>query len=348
MNNKVTRMAVCLVLLACIAAFASAANKDRTGTAGAQELLIPVGARTIAMGGSSMVFATGAEAIYWNPAGLGRMTNSVDAMLSSMNYIADIGIIYGAVGVKAGDFGTLGFSIKSINFGSIPVTTTAFPDGTGELYSPTYITMGATYSKVLTDRISIGVTANLVSERILELSASTVALNFGIQYQNLGLQGLNLGIAVKNVGPGLQFSGSNLLYPAAASTGLRGTQTYAIQAATADLPSAIEIGIGYSRKFDEKNGLSIGGMFRNNNYQEDEYNLGAEYEFNNILFLRGGYTFEPQAVKDIAGQTTYPFDYTLGAGVHYPVGDLDISIDYAYQHVKYFSGNNVFTVRLGF
>ena len=348
MNNKVTRTAVCLVLLACIASVASAANKDRIGTAGAQELLLPVGARTIAMGGSSMVFATGAEAIYWNPAGLGRMTSSVDAMLSSMNYIADIGIIYGAVGVKAGDFGTLGFSIKSVNFGSIPVTTTSFPDGTGEQYSPVYITMGVTYSKALTDRIAIGVTANLVSERILELSASTVALNFGIQYQNLGLQGLNLGIAVKNIGAGLQFNGSNLLYPAAASSGLRGTQQYAIQAAAADLPSCIEIGIGYARKFDEKNGLSIGGVFRNNNYQDDEYNLGAEYAFNDLLFVRGGYTFEPQSVKDIAGQNSYPFDYTLGAGIHYPVGDLDLSVDYAYQHVKYFSGNNVFTLRLGF
>jgi hypothetical protein len=341
-------MAVCLVLLACIASFASAANKDRIGTAGAQELLIPVGARSIAMGASSMVFATGAEAIYWNPAGLGRMTNSVDAMLSSMNYIADIGIIYGAVGVKAGDFGDLGFTVKSINFGSIPVTTAQFPDGTGEQYSPVFITMGATYAKALTDRIAVGFTANLVSERIMELSASTIALNFGIQYQNLAVQGLNLGITVKNIGPGLQFNGSNLLYQANATTGLRGTQTYAIQAATADLPSCIEIGLGYTRKFDEKNGLSIGGSFRNNNYQDDEYNLGAEYEFNDLLFLRGGYTFEPQAVKDIAGQNSYPYDYTLGAGVHVPVGDLDISIDYAYQHVKYFTGNNVFTLRLGF
>ena len=348
MNSTVTRMAVCLVLLVCVALFANAANKDRIGTAGAQELLIPVGARTLAMGASSMIFATGAEAIYWNPAGLGRMTNSVDAMLSSMNYMADIGVVYGAVGVKTGDFGDLGFSIKSINFGSIPVTTTLYPDGTGDTYSPTYITLGATYAKALTDRIAIGVTANLVTERILELSASTVALNFGIQYQNLGIQGLNLGVAVKNIGPGLQFNGSNLLVQADATTGLRATQNYAVVAATADLPSALEIGIGYQKKFDEKNSFSLGGTFRNNNYQDDEYNLGAEYSFNNLVFVRGGYTFAPQSVKDIAGGNSYPYDYTIGAGLHYPVGDLDLSFDYGYQHVKYFSGNNVITLRLGF
>jgi len=348
MKNLVTRTAVCLVLLASVALTASAANKDRIGTAGAQELLIPVGARTLAMGGSSMVFATGAEAIYWNPAGLGRMTGNVEAMISSMNYMADIGVVYGAVGIKTGDFGDLGFAIKSINFGKIPVTTSLYPDGTGDTYSPTFITLGATYAKALTDRISIGVTANLVTERILEMSANTMAVNFGIQYQNLAIQGLSLGVAVKNIGPGLQFNGSNLLVQADATTGLRSTQNYAIVAATSDLPSQLEIGLGYTRKFDEKNAVSIGGMFRNNNYQDDEYTLGAEYAFNDLVFLRGGYTFAPQSVKDIAGGNSYPYDYTIGAGLHAPVGDLDLSFDYAYQHVRYFSGNNVVSLRLGF
>ena len=348
MTHNITRMAVCLLLLACVATFASAANKDRIGTAGAQELLIPVGARTTAIGASSMVFATGAEAIYWNPAGLGRMGTNVDALLSSMNYMADIGVVYGAIGVKAGDLGNLGFSIKSINFGSIPVTTADFPDGTGQVYSPVFLTLGATYAKALTDRIAVGVTADLVSERIMQLSASAIAFDVGIQYQNLAVQGLNLGVAVKHIGGGLAFSGTNLLVNADATSGLRGTQQYAIVAATADLPSCVEIGLGYSRKFDEKNGVELGVAYRSNNYLEDEYNLGAEYEFTNTLFLRGGYTFAPQSVKDIADERSYVYDYTLGAGLHYPVGDVDISIDYAYQHVKFFTGNNVFTLRLGF
>ena len=348
MKNTCMRAAMCLVLLAGVALNATAANKSRIGTAGAQELLIPVGARTIAIGGSSMVFATGAEAIYWNPAGLGRMTGGVDVMLSSMNYIADIGVVYGAVGVKAGEFGALGFSIKSINFGKIPVTTSSFPDGTGEQYSPTYITLGATYAKAITDRIAVGVTANMVTERIMSLSSTGVAFDFGIQYQNLGLAGLNLGVAVKNVGAGMQFSGSNLLVVAEAGGALRGTQTYAVQAASSDLPSSLEIGIGYTRKLDEKNAVLVGGMFRNNNYQDDEYNLGAEYGFNNLIFIRGGYTFAPEATKDVDGKNGYIYDYTVGAGLHYLVGDLDLSFDYAFRHMKYFDGNNIVTLRVGF
>jgi hypothetical protein len=339
---------VCLVLVFSVAMLADAANKSRIGTAGAQELLVPVGARGIAIGGSSMVFSTGVEAMYYNPAGLGRMVGGVEGLVSHMSYFADINVIYGGLAVRAGDFGTLGFSVKSVGFGNIPVTTTLFPDGTGENYSPTFLTVGLSYGKSLTDRIAVGATVNVISERILSLSSSGVSFDFGLQYQNLGMAGLNLGVAVKNIGAPVKFAGSNLLVPATASTGGRGTQTYAIEAASSELPSNLEIGLSYMRKFDDKNSVMVGGMFRNNNYQDDEYNLGGEYNFNNLFFVRGGYTLAPQADKDVTGQRGYMFDYTLGAGLHYGVGDLDLSFDYAYRHMKYFDGNNVISVRVGF
>lgn len=341
-------MAAWLMILVTVATVAFAANPNRVGTAGAQELLIPVGARGIAFGGSYMVLATGVDAIYYNPAGLALQSNSVEALVSNMNYIADIGVVYGAVGVKAGEFGSIGFSLKSINFGNIPVTTVDFPDGNGQQYSPTYITLSGTYSKALTDRIAFGFTASLVSERIMEMSAGGVAFNFGIQYHNLAVQGLDLGVVIKNVGPSMTFTGSNLLVPATSQTGQRGSQTFSLNAASFDLPSLMEIGIAYTRKLDEKNAVSVGGLFRNNNYLDDEYNLGAEYGFNNIFFLRGGYTFSPQATKDPTGTSSYLYDYTFGAGVHYPVGDVDLSLDYAYRHLRYFTGNNVIALRLGF
>jgi hypothetical protein len=348
MKNTLRRSVVCLVLVFSVAILADAANKSRIGTAGAQELLVPVGARGIAIGGSSMVFATGVEAMYYNPAGLGRMAGGVEALVSQMSYFADINVVYGGLGIRAGDFGTIGVSLKSIGFGDIPVTTTLFPDGTGENYSPTYLTVGLSYGKAVTDRIAVGITANIISERILSLSSTGMSFDLGIQYQNLGVQGLNLGVAVKNIGSPMQFTGSNLLVAASVAGTSRGPQTYAVEAASADLPSNLEIGLSYSRKFDEKNSILVGGMFRNNNYQDDEYNLGTEYSFNNLFFVRGGYTFAPQADKDVTGARGYMFDYTLGAGVHYALGDLDLSFDYAYRHMKYFDGNNVISVRVGF
>jgi hypothetical protein len=347
MKNTLVRTVLCLLLAVFVAASADAENRSRIGTAGAQELLIPVGARGIAVGGSYMVFSTGVDAIYWNPAGLGRMATGVEASMSSMNYIADINVVYGAIGLKAGEFGSLGFSIKSIGFGKIPVTTTSFPDGTGEMYSPTYLTLGATYAKALTDRISVGLTANLVSERILEMSATGVAFNIGIQYQNLGTPGLNLGIAVKNIGTNMQFAGSNLIQQAEAASGLRGTQYYNVEAASNEMPSSLEIGLGYAYKFDDQNMATVGALFRNNNYQEDEYNLGAEYSFQNLVFVRGGYTMPGHSTNDVLGQRGYIYDFTVGAGIHYNTGELDLTFDYAYRHMKYFDASNIISLKVG-
>ncbi len=349
MKTKGMRLLAGLVfLMAVLSVSADAGNKVRIGTAGAQELLIPVGARGIALGGSSLVFMNGTEAIYWNPAGLGRIEHSVEGMFSQMTYFADINVTYGALGVQAGDFGTLGFTIKSLSFGDIPVTTTTYPDGTGATYSPSFLTLGATYAKLLTDRISVGVTANLVNESIMSTSASGIAFNVGIQYRNLGVQGLDLGVVVNNIGPNMTFDGPDLLQTATVANVLRPATFYKVQAAGFELPSNIEIGLGYRRQFDDKNSAVVGGMFRNNNYQDDEYNLGAEYGFDNLLFLRGGYTFSPQVDKDPTGANGYIFDFTVGAGLHYFVGGVDLAFDYAYRHMKYFDANNVITLRVGF
>jgi hypothetical protein len=349
MTHNAKKAAVCLVLLFCILSISTlAANKDRIGTAGAQELLIPVGARGVALGLSGSLFIKGVDAIYWNPAGLSRMDNAVQAEFSQMSYIADINVSYGAIGVAAGDFGYLGFSLKSLSFGDIPVTTTTYPDGTGDVYSPTFMTLGATYSRALTDRISVGVTADMVTEKILQMSATGLSFDVGIQYRDLALRGLQLAVAVKHIGPNMTFAGSNAYVTADASGSLRGSNPYVVQMASFDLPSNLEIGLGYTPKLDDVNSLSVGGTFINNNYLQDEYSLGAEYAYKNIFFVRGAYTFSPQTDKDVTGAQSYIYNWSAGAGVRYDVGGLDLRFDYGFRNVKYFSGNHVFTFMVGF
>jgi hypothetical protein len=349
MTSKVMRLVVCLTLLSgLLSTTGFAGNKNRIGTAGAQELLIPVGAAGIAIGSASAVFLKGVDAIYWNPAGLARMTNGVGAMFSQMSYLADVSVSYGAIGVNAGEFGTLGFSVKSLSFGDIPVTTATYPDGTGERYSPTYLTMGLTYSKLLTDRISVGVTGYVVSEKILNMSASGLSFDIGIQYHNLGTQGLMLGVAVKSIGPNMRFDGSDAYVTANSVNGNRGQQAYKDELATFEMPTMMEIGLAYSPRLDEENEVTVGSEFRNNNYSDDEYAFGAEYSFMKTFFVRGGYTFSPQTNKDLTGASGYIYDWTGGAGFHTDVGGVGIKVDYAYRHMKYFESSHIFTIGLDF
>ncbi len=349
MTNNVLRSVVCLVLLlGLLSLTAVGANKNRIGTSGAQELLIPVGARGVAMGFSGQLALKGLDAIYWNPAGLSRMEPSVEVLFSQMSYIADIGVSYGGVALKVGDFGYLGFTLKSLAFGDIMETTELYPDGTGASYSPTFLTMGVTYAKMLTDRISVGATGYLVSEKILDVSATGICFDIGVQYQNLGIQGLSMSVGIKSVGPNMTFDGSGTYKTATADDGsIRGSQTMKTEMASFEMPSNLEIALGYTPRLDENNGLAVTAAFRNNNYTEDEYNLGAEYGFMNTVFLRGGYTFSPQTDKDITNARGYIYDWSLGLGFHYNTGDVDLSFDYAYRMVKYFDGDQVITIKVG-
>jgi hypothetical protein len=86
-----------------------------------------------------------------------------EAMFSYVNYLADINISYFAVGTSLGDVGSIGFDLKTFDFGDIPVTTETFPDGTGETYSPSFLHLVYIF-KSLTDRISIGTNLKLITE----------------------------------------------------------------------------------------------------------------------------------------------------------------------------------------
>jgi len=330
------------MMLVLIAGTMYAGRGDKAGTSAAPELLIPVGARDLGLGGSSLATTSGVEAIYWNPAGLGRSTNGTEAMFSFMNYIADVGVQYAALSTTFEGFGSIGFSLKSLSIGEIEITTENATEGTGERFSPTYVTVGLTFARQLTDRIGVGVTANLISERIDRVSATGVAFNFGVQYGNLAsVKGLSVGVVVKNIGPAMKFDGSGLLRNA--SVGGNAAAPLKIEAQSDELPSTIEIGLAYQYKFAEESEFTFSGLFQNNNMSDDEYKIGGEYGYNNTLFVRGGWVFSQESVPN-----SRVYDGTAGAGVHYPISGLDLSFDYAYRAVKYFGANHVFSIKLGF
>lgn len=339
-----------LLLVVMLVAGTVAAQNQRIGTSAAPELLIPVGGRDLAMGGSSIALTQGVEAIHWNPAGLARINHQAEGMFSSMSYIGDITVSYGAVATQFGDFGVVGLSLRSLDFGKIPVTTVEDEDGVnGGTYSPTYVTLGLTYGRQVTDAVSVGGTAKLITESIDRVSASGLAFDLGLQYNGLlAVKGLQLGITVKNIGPSMQFDGNGLLRNATSSDGGRPEQPYKSQAASFELPSVIEIGASYSGKTEDNTNLySVSGTYTNNNLYLDQYKIGGEYGYSLEpvkLFARAGYEFVPQ-LNDVKDNV---FGLTLGAGVSYNTGGIDLTFDYAFRKAEFFDNNNVFSLKVGF
>ena len=346
MKSHTIRMAILIFCVVLLGVSDATAQNPRVGGVAAPELLIPVGARDMALGGSSIAVSKGVEAMFWNPAGLIRMEGSAQAMMSTMNYIADINVTYGAVAGKFGTFGDIGVSLKSLNFGDIPLTSDSDPEGlSGRFFSPTYITMGVSYARDLTTSVSVGVTAKLVSEQIDRVSSSGFAFDFGIQYRGLiQVEGLSVGLAIKNIGPGMKFDGPALYRNAVITDGSRPQQKYKVEAATFELPATVDIGLTYERTLGSNFVAAVSGAFVNNNLYYDEYRGGVElgYNMEGLQILgRAGYLNQPKAQENVFGAT-------FGFGLAYRTGNTGITLDFAYRQVEYFNQNNVFSVKVDF
>jgi hypothetical protein len=342
--NSIYKLFLNLFFLFGISIVTFASGGNRTGTGGAAQLNIPVGARSISMGGANIASAYGIEALFWNPAGVAKLDKSVGVTFSHMSYIADIGVEYGAVGANIEGFGVLSLSIKSLSIDDILITTTQNPDGTGATFTPQMLVAGVSYSKLLTENISVGVTANYISETLGEVDASGLAFNVGVNYDNLAnIHGLSFAIAIKNLGGEMQYDGAGLLHQADVDDYNRPPQLYQANSAPFEIPSQFEIGFAYTPHFDDINSLQLSTSFQNNNFSGDEYKLGAEYSYNNLFFIRGGYSLAP----DVADED-YLYGLTAGAGIKYDLDGINLMIDYAFRDIQYFEANHVFQISFEF
>jgi hypothetical protein len=319
------------------------AQTDRIGTAGANELLIPVGARGVAMGSSAVTSARGADAIFWNPANVARSGNNLDILASNMTYLADINVIYGAVAVKVGSFGALGFSIKSLAMDGILKTTVLTPDGSGQTFKPQHVVMGLTWAKELTDKIAIGLNVNYISETIDLVRATGLGFDFGVTYNDLGgLNGLDFGVALKNFGGDMKFDGSGLWTNAEVSDQSRGEQFYKIDAASFSLPTNFDIAFGYTLGINESNSVIVNAVYTNNNFYPEQYKFGAEYAFDNLLFVRAGYK---HTAEYESSDVLYKF--AAGLGINYNVSGIDLKFDYTFMPATYMNDTHLISVGLG-
>ncbi len=118
MKNTFKIFLGCAVLVSAL----TAGTVRSQGTAGASQLLIPVGTETVALSGTNVGTVAGVDALFTNVAGLARQTG-LQGTVSTTSYIADIDVMYAGMVVPMGETGTFGMTIKSLDFGDIPKTT---------------------------------------------------------------------------------------------------------------------------------------------------------------------------------------------------------------------------------
>ncbi len=339
-----------LALAIGMTATAFAGNPDRQGEAGAYELTINPWARGAVFVNSSR--AVGVEATYLNPAGVGRISAKSELLLSRTNYLqgTGIGINAGGFALKLSETSAFGISLMSMDFGTIPVTTTDLPEGTGGTFSPSFINIGLSYAYTFEKRLSVGLTARSVSETTSNLSANGLALDAGVLYTTGPKNNIHFAVSLKNIGTPMKFSGDGLAYLGGTQQSPGKSLTIDMRAAQFEMPSSLNIGGSYEAYFDQQNKLTIGANFMANSFSRDQFTGSLEYSFRNMFMARVGYTGVTEPV--LSGEIP-PVHTGLAAGISLMVpvqkdSETAVGIDYGFRQTNRFGGSHTIGIHLTF
>lgn len=274
-----------------------AGNDDRAGQAGATHLLINPWARSSSWGGAGSANDRGLEGQFMNPAGLAH-AKKTEIVFAHTRWLegADININAAGLAQRLSKNDVLGISVTAMSFGSIPITTVEKPEGTGATYSPRYLNIGLSYARSFSEKISGGINVRVINESIDNVSATGFCIDAGVQYQaSLGKGPRNeknfiFGIALKNIGPRMKYNGDGLNSKVVLPNGASLTQSQ--RAADYEMPALLNIGVMYRGRFGTGHTITPALNIAINSFTRDQYALGLEYSWKDILMLRGGYTFE--------------------------------------------------------
>ena len=331
MKNSV-RLAWSLVA---VSALMSHTFAQKVGTTSMQFLKVMPCARATALGDAYSVWASGAEAVFWNPSGVALVQNQefsstyvdwiFDARQGALSYAANLG-----------ELGTMGLQIQYVDYGEFEETSllaqymqnATEPGMTGRTFHPFGYLVGVTYARSLTDKFSAGLTAKFAHESLfngemvtamvrkgvfenVKTWGSGLLFDFGIRY-NTGFHSVQVGAAVQSFGAEITYAKESSLAPLLFRFGT-----------AADL-----VGKDPLLLPDEDNRVSVAfDLFQPNDYDQQEH-VGLEYEYAGVFALRAGYKFN----YDSEG-------LTLGGGIKHSLGSVKLAVDYSYGSIGTYLGH---------
>lgn len=314
----------------------------KVGTSSAAFLGIDIGARAVAMGGSFVAVADDITAIYWNPAGIARQQKGEIAFIHT-EWFADTNFDWGAVAIPLGRFGTVGLNITSLTHADMEIRTIEQPEGTGEFFSASDLSIGLSYAINLTDRFSIGFNGKFVRSEIFNESANSFAIDVGTLFVTR-FKGLRIGATITNFGPKMKLSGRDLIIlvdPAPDKFGSNDRIVSELQTDSFDLPLAFRAGIAIDVLSKENSRWTIALEAFNPSDNTESVNVGTEYVLANFASLRFGYKslFNNNSEEGI----------TAGGGIRLRlVQDAVLRLDYAYSDFGRLNNAQRFSIAIEF
>ncbi len=180
----------------------------KVGTCAGNWLKLETGTRAIGMGGAHVAAGNGIYAAPYNPASIGFVQGS-DTFFSRSNYVAGIthNVLGYATQLTESDF--VGLHLFYMDSGEMNVTTVENPNGFGETFKVTGLSLRGIYTKILTDRLKIGFSIKYLREQIYTTYMQSFVVDLGSNFDT-GIYGMTLGMSVSNFGPQVEYKGEGL------------------------------------------------------------------------------------------------------------------------------------------
>ena len=201
-KNPMKWLTISLVVISFQTMIMAEGDNDKVGSSAFKFLNIQTDAHGAALGGLAAQ-ASGANALFWNPAGIaGSEGIGVSAGMTQWlveTQVMNAGLVMPMMG------GTIGLSLVSVDYGDIMksgwagTTEFVFEPNQGS-FTATDMSLQASYGKSLSDKFSLGATAKMISQNIDNVSISGLAFDIGTQF-NTGYRGISMGAVVSNFGP---------------------------------------------------------------------------------------------------------------------------------------------------
>lgn len=329
------KILIFLLTVFAVLLFSPEANSQKVGSTSMQFLKVMPCARATAMGDAYSVLASGAEAVYWNPAGVGYV-HGEELSLTYLKWIFDTRQGALSFASSLGSFGAVGLQMQYVDYGEMqealwtaPYSSDInYPGLTGRTFRPYAYLFGLSYANRLTDKFATGISVKYAHESLYDGQtvnsvnnlgdtvnvntwANGLIFDFGLNY-NTGFHTVRLAASMQNFGANVRYAAETSPLPMALRVGI----------------AADAIGNNALLLPDEDNRLTLEfDLFQPNDYAQQAH-LGMEYEYAGIFALRMGYKFN----YDADG-------FTAGVGVQQTYSELRFSFDYSYGALSYNLGS---------
>ena len=214
---------------------------------------------------------------------------------------------------------------------------------TGETFSAGSYAISLGYGRQLTDRFSLGGTVKVVREQIANSSATGVAFDVGTLFTT-PFEGIRLGASISNFGSKMSIDGSDLNIPFDPLPGQNGNNNAVpgrITTDAYDLPLTMRVGLATEVYEQAGTRVTVAVDALSPSAAGQHVNLGAEVSvLGGLLQARGGFQelFMEESTRS----------FTLGGGLRYGFGTLNLAADYAFEASEYFDGVHRVSVGLRF